>query len=141
MLYHLFYCCCLFAAVSAQAGPWDAALVLHSNETASSLAAYCLDGSKGGFYYRAATSPSAKTKWKIHFMGGGWCNSERDCLSRSNSLLGSSQYWTPWLSNLWGNSAGFYGLMSLNATSVNPFGDWNFIWLTCAFISAQCGER
>lgn len=68
---------------------------------ASASGAYCLDGSPPGFYYRAASSPQALTKWKIHVMGGGWCVSESDCLARSSTLLGSTTSWPEWLSTLW----------------------------------------
>ena len=112
----------LLALASAQEA-WDASLVLHSQEVADLYDARCLDGSRGGFYFRPASSPSAATKWKLHFMGGGWCSGDRDCLSRSKSLLGSSTFWTPTLSKLWPPEfAGFYGLMGANSTAVNPFG-------------------
>jgi hypothetical protein len=94
----------------------------------SGVHAVCHDeGSRGGYYFRPASSPSAKTKWKFHFMGGGWCNDEASCVYRSKSLLGSSKPWTQQLSKLWAPEfAGFYGLMDANTT--NPFGDWNFVW-------------
>ena len=129
----------LVALADAQA--WDATLVLHSNATRDLFSARCLDGTNGGFYYRPASSPSAATKWKIHFMGGGWCASPTECYARSNSLLGSSSFWTPQLSKLWPSEyAGFYGLMGANETSVNPFGDWNFLWMGYCDGSSQMSD-
>ncbi len=117
------------ALVAAQGGPgpggpWDASLFLHSNATAERLNAYCLDGSNGGFYYRPASSPAARTKWKLHFMGGGWATAPEWLLTRSRGSTGSSKAWGPWLGTYWG----FFGLDSLNDTSVNIVGDWNFVW-------------
>ena len=71
---------------------------------------------------------------QFHFMGGGWCNDAKGCAGRGKSLLGSSTFWTPKLSDLWNHGAGFYGLMSATVNQTgdevgNPFGDWNFVWL------------
>jgi hypothetical protein len=59
----------LAAAPALAQESWDATLFLHSDATAARLNAYCLDGSKGGFYFRPASSPTAATKWKFHFQG------------------------------------------------------------------------
>jgi hypothetical protein len=116
------------AAPAGPAGPWDAALYMHSDATAASLNARCLDGSKGALYYRPASSPSARTKWKFHFMGGGWATTPESLLARSRGVTGSSAAWTPWLSSCLGPEyAGFYGLMSLNATRDAAVGDFNFV--------------
>jgi hypothetical protein len=114
---------------AAQGGPWDARLFLHSDATATALNAACLDGSKGGFYYRPAFSPAARNKWKLHFMGGGWAFTPEELLSRSRGLTGSSRTWQPWL----GTFFGFFGLDSLNDTSVNIVGDYNFVWFAVRF--------
>jgi len=136
-----FFFISLFVGVLGQAGPWDAPLSLHPDSTRDLFNAKCLDGSNGGFYFRAATNPESKTKWKFHFMGGGWCNTAGDCAGRANSLLGSSKFWTPWLSDLWSGTAGFYGLMSLNSSDVNPFGDWNMVWLAYCDGTSQTSDR
>ena len=125
---------------AAPAGPWDAALIMHTNETAQRFNAYCLDGSKGGFYYRAATTAAAKTKWKLHFCGGGWSTSPEDLLSRSQSQLGSSSYFTPWLSDFLQPHAGFYGLMSMNDTRDNIVGDFNFVWFAYCDGTSQTSD-
>jgi hypothetical protein len=122
--------------VSQSAGPWDASLIFHSESLASELNAYCLDGSRGGMYVRRATSDAGRTKFKIHFQGGGWATTPASLLSRSQSILGSSSTWTPYLSSFWPPEyAGFSGLMGLNDTSVSPFGDWNMIWLVRTIIA------
>lgn len=53
------------AAATAGAASWDADLVLHTPDTVAKFNARCLDGSPGGFYYRAASSKPAATKWKV----------------------------------------------------------------------------
>lgn len=131
---------------SAEEPVWDADLYLHDEATVEMFNAKCLDGSPGGFYYRKASTPSAATKWKFHFMGGGWCDSANDCKNRAQGLLGSSKPWTPKLSNLWSNNAAFYGLMSAEVNETgqnvgNPFGDWNFVWLAYCDGSSQTSNR
>lgn len=131
-------------AISASAPPvaaWDASLHLHPADTVSRFNARCLDGSPGGYYFRPASTKAGATKWKFHFMGGGWCSTATSCAERAKGLLGSSKTWTPALSNLWGKDAGFYGLMSANDTAVNPFGDWNFVWLAYCDGTSQTSDR
>ena len=45
-----------------------------------------------------------------------------------------SQLWPP-------EGAGFYGLMGQNATSVNPFGDFNFVWFAYCDGSSQMSDN
>lgn len=48
----------------------------------------CLDGSPPAYYlYKGAESK----KFVIFQRGGGWCTSDSDCASRSESTLGSSK--------------------------------------------------
>ena len=78
---------------------WLGALALGSNMQLQLLDAntnggQCLDGSPAGFYYGAP--PSGKSDlWVISLEGGGACHDEASCLSRANSSLGSSTYWSP----------------------------------------------
>jgi len=130
----------LAGVAAAQAGPWDAKLYLHSDATAAQFNARCLDGSKGGFYFRPASSAAAQTKWKLHFCGGGWETSPGGLLSRSKSQLGSSSFFTPWLSSFLSPNAGFYGLMSANDTDVNIVGDFNFVWLAYCDGTSQTSD-
>jgi hypothetical protein len=123
---------------------WDATLHLHTAATVAKFNAKCLDGSNPGYYFRKASSQAAATKWKFHFMGGGWCTSAASCASRAKGLLGSSKSWTPTLSQLWGAKAGFYGLMSADTNQTgqavgNPFGDWNFVWLAYCDVRLPAG--
>lgn len=123
--------------VSSQAS-WDAALHLHDVATAEKYNAYCLDGTRGGFYYRAATSTASQTRWKIHFQGGGWAFDKPSLASRSKSLLGSSTFFTPWLSTFWlPEGAGFYGLMGVNDTTTS---DWNFVWFAYCDGTSQTSD-
>ena len=53
----------LSTSVSAQpspAGPWDAALHMHSDATAKALDAYCLDSTKGAFGTLASAAHAAR---------------------------------------------------------------------------------
>lgn len=110
--------------------PLDAKLNLISDDLAAIYSAYCLDGSKGGYYFRQG---SDNNKWKFHFQGGGWCRSIEECYSKSiNNPLGSSLTWPESLSDYTsssGNTAKFYGLMDNGSANENPFGSWNFVWL------------
>jgi len=54
--------------------------------------AVCLDGTPGIYYFKAG-SKANNTKWVLHFLGGGMCMSEEECLIRSKTLLGSSSQW------------------------------------------------
>jgi len=59
--------------------------------------ARCLDGSPGGFFIAPpiAAAPDGKDRWLVFHQGGGWCGSPANCLSRSNTSLGSSKFWPP----------------------------------------------
>ncbi len=129
----------LFNLVSSQES-WDAELYMHDPVTAAKFNAYCLDGTKGGFYYRPATSVASQNRWKIHFSGGGWAFDVQSLVSRSKTLLGSSSFFTPWLSSFWPpEGAGFYGLMGVNDTTT---ADWNFVWLPyCAELLKRLIEQ
>lgn len=126
--------------ILSQAGNFDAKLYLFPSTIIQKYNAVCLDGSPPGLYYRPASNPGSNTKWKIHISGGGWCTGLSDCYARSKTLLGSSNYFTPWLSALWPPEfAGFYGLMDNNAT--NPFGDWNFVWFAYCDGTSQTSDN
>ena len=118
----------------------DAQLHLLPPSRVAEFNARCLDGSAPGYYIRRSSTPHS-TRFKFHIMGGGWCQSAADCYARSQSLLGSSTFWTPWLSALWPPEfAGFYGLMDANA-SANPFSDFTFVWLAYCDGSSQTSNR
>ena len=140
-LFGILFSFCI-SSILAQSGSWDAKLYLFPDTLVQKYNAKCLDGSNPGLYYRPASNPNSNTKWKIHFQGGGWCTSLSDCYSRSQSILGSSKFFTPWLSTLWPPEyAGFYGLMDNNITENNPFGDWNFVWFAYCDGTSQTSDN
>ena len=132
----------LLPALSLGQAPWDAQLFLHPPATVARFGARCLDGSPSGGYFRAAASPSAAQKWRIHFQGGGWCFSADDCLARSRGWGGTSTVWPPLLSGMWGvGGAGFSGLLGANASSINPFGEYNTVWWSYCDGSSWTSDR
>ena len=139
-IFHLLLLSLLPLLTTAQAGPWDAYIALHSPATASKYNAYCLDGTHGGMYIRPASTALGRTKFKFHFQGGGWDTTPAGLLGRSTTILGSSTTWPPWLSQFWTSTAAFYGLMGLNDTNVNYFGEWNFVWLVYCDGSSQTSD-
>jgi len=68
-------------------------LMLISQERADETGAYCLDGSRPGFYYAPATNPKANNSWLIYLQGGGYCASMDDCAGRAQGPAGSSNPW------------------------------------------------
>lgn len=131
----------LLTTGAAAQGAGDAQLHLLPPARVAEFDARCLDGSAPGYYIRRSTSGKS-TSWKFHLMGGGWCMSAADCYARSQSLLGSSTYWTPWLSTLWPPEfAGFYGLMDANVSANPYFGDFNFVWIAYCDGSSQMSNR
>jgi hypothetical protein len=79
---------------------------------AAQKGAVCLDGSPGGFYFRKGTT----NNWIVFHQGGGWCSSDQDCLSRSQTALGSSKSWGPTYTDTYEASALF---------DTPPFNTWN----------------
>lgn len=61
--------------------------------------ARCMDGSRFGYYFRAATNTADGRKWVIELQGGGWCYNEGACYGRTlasyaGGVFGSSLNWT-----------------------------------------------
>ena len=52
--------------------------------------AACLDGSPQRYWIQKAQSTANASKWSVHMMGGGWCESTASCASRAFSYIGSS---------------------------------------------------
>lgn len=90
--------------------------------------ARCLDGTPGGFYFRAAPDPSVSTNWMILLQGGGLCVTEPDCKARAKTTLGSSLNWTSTVSI-------YHDLLDQNATTNPHFYKWNQV-----FIPYCCGD-
>ena len=76
--------------------------------------ATCLDGSPAAFYLRppAAAGMAVQNHSFVLFMeGGGWCTSAVDCVSRTQTSLGSSHAWAP-SKDIPGSSSMFDGAAS-----------------------------
>ncbi|CAI7833042.1 unnamed protein product, partial [Closterium sp. NIES-53] len=80
--------------------------------------ARCLDGSPPGYYMRAAPGEGV-TSWHIHFPGGGWCATKRQCGWRARRLLGGTTRWPPTNNASWAQGR-FGGILSSNE-GTNPF--------------------
>jgi len=96
---------CLVTVAVAQ---WQKILLTDAAEKG----AVCLDGSPGGFYYRKGSV----NNWIVFHQGGGWCASDQDCFSRSQTDLGSSKNWGPTYTDTYEASALF---------NTTPFNTWN----------------
>mmetsp|Transcript_148035 Transcript_148035/g.260947 ORF Transcript_148035/g.260947 Transcript_148035/m.260947 type:complete len:427 (-) Transcript_148035:60-1340(-) len=55
------------------------------NDAVHTHGARCLDGSPQRIWLQRSQSASAanRSKWYFHFMGGGWCRSEPECIQRA----------------------------------------------------------
>lgn len=87
----------LVAAASAQ-GPYPFPNPANSvllSDYVNTTGARCLDGTPQRYWIAKSTSVANSTKWYMHFMGGGWCESTADCAGRAYSLsqchIGSSR--------------------------------------------------
>jgi len=93
---------------------------INLNETADDNGAVCLDGSTGIYYFKAGSKTNS-TKWIIHFMAGGICMTDEECLWRTTTYMGSSNDY-PYEVNF-----GYYATLSEDV-SLNPdFHDWNHV--------------
>lgn len=54
----------------------------------------CLDGTPSGFYHLPAASSASATKWVLNLQGGGECTTRDACMSKLNTSLGSSKYYS-----------------------------------------------
>lgn len=87
---------------------------------ASSIGAYCLDGSLPAYHLDRGFGAGARN-WLLQFEGGGWCNDIKSCVDRASTRRGSTRY----MSKL----EVFSGILSNNA-SLNPdFYNWNRVKL------------
>ena len=92
----------------------------------------CLDGSPPGYMMRHGTSDGVN-KWMIHLMGGGWCNSTKDCYDRSSTKLGSTSNWP--------QSDEYNGFLS-DYPSVNPdFHNWNMVFMIYCDGGSFAGDK
>ena len=104
---------------------------------AVSEGAVCLDGTAPGYYFRSGGQQAPSTycpisyshtgtgeganKWIVHLEGGGWCNTQDECVERSKTRLGSSANWLDTL-----NTNGFLS----DSVLINPgFYNWNMAFV------------
>lgn len=93
---HITQCCILLVLCAnipyfhATSTTYDSILRLVLMSDKIKNGAVCLDGSPGAFYISQPVE--SNTQWTIFFEGGGWCFTEKDCLStlNSNNGFGSS---------------------------------------------------
>ncbi|KAL0358954.1 UNVERIFIED_CONTAM: Pectin acetylesterase 9 [Sesamum angustifolium] len=89
-------------------------------QNASSIGAYCLDGSLPAYHLDRGFGEGARN-WLLQFEGGGWCNDVKSCLERAATRRGSTRYMS--------KVEVFSGILSNNA-SLNPdFYNWNRVKL------------
>ena len=92
------------------------------------------DGSTGIYYFKAGSKANS-TKWTIHFMGGGFCMSDEECLWRSKTLVGSSNFWPPEVDFDWVAPV-------CEDKEFNPdFYDWNHVFLPYCDGAFFSGDR
>ena len=105
----------LIVAAGAQHNPFPLRIV--ESSIVDEYGAKCLDGSPPGYYFRPASTPAGKNKWKIHFRGGGWAFTAAEAYGRTMTNAGSSKYFFP---DVYNSTEGVYGVLNDNAT--NPYG-------------------
>ncbi|KAL3652390.1 hypothetical protein CASFOL_002071 [Castilleja foliolosa] len=89
-------------------------------QNASSIGAYCLDGSLPAYHLDRGFGAGARN-WLLQFEGGGWCNNIKSCLERAPTRRRSTRYMS--------KNEVFSGILSNNA-SLNPdFYNWNRVKL------------
>jgi hypothetical protein len=107
------------AAAAAASAPTQVFHVTFLTEAAARDGAVCLDGSPAAYYFFQGAK---STSYYIHQEGGGWCNSDEDCLSRSKTALGSSKSYAATISQ----TTGYFS----PDPAINPLmHDWSKIYL------------
>eukprot|EP00929_Paragymnodinium_shiwhaense_P007595 TRINITY_DN111505_c0_g1_i1.p1 TRINITY_DN111505_c0_g1~~TRINITY_DN111505_c0_g1_i1.p1 ORF type:complete len:432 (-),score=79.13 TRINITY_DN111505_c0_g1_i1:258-1553(-) len=97
------------------------------------MGAVCLDGSDAGFYFAPAVDAANANNWQVYFQGGGWCYSEEDCLTRSETVVGSSKAWR--------TTSAHSGLMSSDCKLNPDFCKFNRVELMYCDGSSFSGNR
>ena len=85
--------------------------------------ARCLDGSQAVYYISKGSNPKGVY---IYHQGGGWCQDEKECATRSKGALGSSKQY-PSTKDLLGVQT--HILMTRDAKKNPLMHDWTFVWL------------
>eukprot|EP00158_Paraphelidium_tribonemae_P000167 Partr_v1_DN18920_c0_g1_i1_m61079 putative pectinacetylesterase len=141
------------ATLAAAAAPYA---VVHSvllTDAVETHGARCLDGSPQRYWFSPASNPVNETRYSLHFMGGGWCESPDDCAARAwapgcirgssnescyaaavnagNSIPGQN-FSDPWDLGLIPSALGARwtgGLMNSDPVANPTAHDWNKVWL------------
>ncbi|XP_042047504.1 pectin acetylesterase 9-like isoform X1 [Salvia splendens] len=87
---------------------------------ASSIGAYCLDGSSPAYHFDRGFGAGARN-WLLQFEGGGWCNDVKSCLGRASTRRGSTLHMS--------KVEVFSGILSNNASFNPDFYNWNRVKL------------
>ena len=82
-------------------------------------AAKCLDGTPAAFYFHRATNSENATKWVLFLQGGGFCYTDKACLTRTRDPTGSS--------NLMEKTMEGRGFLSDDPKENPDFHSWNIV--------------
>eukprot|EP01012_Entosiphon_sulcatum_P058231 TRINITY_DN8222_c0_g1_i1.p1 TRINITY_DN8222_c0_g1~~TRINITY_DN8222_c0_g1_i1.p1 ORF type:complete len:404 (+),score=63.47 TRINITY_DN8222_c0_g1_i1:21-1232(+) len=115
---------CVTASELRGTGAYGFTLRIVPQSVADAKGAKCLDGTPPGYYYRPGVGDD-KNKWRIHFRGGGWCFTDKDCYYRQPTVLGSSALWP---SDIGANGTydSPFGFMN---SSEPHFGNWTTVFI------------
>ena len=98
--------------------------------------AVCLDGSAAGLYHMKGVGAD-RSRWLVHFSGGGWCSSVRGCAERAKGALGSSRSWPDDYPHLDG---GQHGLMSPDPDIAPSTAGWHKVFIMYCDGSSFTGD-
>ncbi|KAI8492473.1 hypothetical protein Bbelb_299260 [Branchiostoma belcheri] len=98
----------------------EAQLYLLGQDRAERTKAYCLDGSRPGYYFIPGTG-SGRNKWRVHLDGGGSCDDLAECYSRSLTDNGSTRRLR--------TRDTFGGFLSPNQDENPDFFNWNLVYI------------
>ena len=111
-----------------------ASLIRLDADLVTSAGARCLDGSGGGFYWRAASSAQNATKLVVFLQGGGECRSATECAVWDGGAGRGSAGW-PKTKRLGEDELS-------DDASVNPhFHDWNKLFVPYCSADMHSGTR
>jgi len=111
-----------------------ASLIRLDADLVTSAGARCLDGSGGGFYWRAASSAQNGTKLVVFLQGGGECRSATECAVWDGGAGRGSAGW-PKTKRLGEDELS-------DDSSVNPhFHDWNKLFVPYCSADMHSGTR
>ncbi|XP_065829475.1 uncharacterized protein [Oscarella lobularis] len=121
---------CIVSILATVVSSTSLDLHLFTNEQSVAHGARCLDGSPSGYYYRAGSN---KTSWAIFLQGGGFCDRESSCTSRSHGPRGSSKNWP--------SQTNGEGILSTDSTGNKDFYSWNHVFIPYCGGDFHTGQR